>query len=232
MTRAFVVSGSPRMGKGNTAMVLGPFLEGMHEAGAETELVYASQLKLKPCSCGRMYCWYGKPGECCIKDDMQPLYPKLRQADILVFATPVYVPLPGAMQVFVNRLCPLLLPRLEFHDGRTRGRMRDGVRIRRFALVATGGWWEKENMGTVVRIVEELAADAGIEFAGAALRPHAYLMKEKEQLTGDGKAVQEAARKAGRELVELGRMQKDTLEAISRPLISEEELRRAYNQML
>ncbi|GAG37288.1 unnamed protein product, partial [marine sediment metagenome] len=229
---AVAINGSPRMGKGYTAMVLTPFIEGMIDAGSDVELFYASRLRVKPCACGEMYCWYKKPGECCIKDDMQLLYPKLRKADILILATPVYIPLPGEMQDIINRLCPLMKPFLETREGRTRGRFHEEVGIQKIVLVSTGGWWEKENFGTVVRIAEELAEDASVEFAGAVLRPHAFLMKEQGQLTEEGEAVLNAVRRAGYELVNEGVMSKATLEATSRPLISEDELRRRYNQML
>jgi len=220
------------MEKGNTAMVLTPFIQGMMDAGSDVELLYASRLKVKPCTCGEMYCWNEMPGECCIKDDMQLLYPKLREADILVLATPVYIPLPGDMQNIINRLCPLLDPFLEFREGRTRARFRKNVGIRKIVLVSTGGWWEKANFGTVVRITEELAKDASVEFAGAVLRPHAHLMKEKGELTQDGEAVLNAVRRAGYELVKEGVMTKETLETISRPLISQEDLWRRYNKAL
>jgi len=99
-------------------------------------------------------------------------------------------------------------------------------------LVSTGAWWEKGNFGTVVRIAEELAEDMSVEFAGAVLRPHAFLMKEDGELTRDGEAVVNAVRRAGYELVKEGGMDQETLERVSRPLISEEELRRRYNQAL
>jgi len=220
------------MEKGYTAMVLTPFIQGMLDAGSDVELFYASRLKVKPCACGEMYCWYKKPGECCIKDDMQLLYPKLREADMLILATPVYVPLPGEMQDIINRLCPLFKPFLETREERTRGRFHEEVGIRKIVLVSTGGWWEKGNFGTVVRIAEELAEDASVEFAGAVLRPHAFLMKEEGQLTEEGEAVLNAVRRAGYELVNEGVMSEETLEAISRPLIAEDELRRRYNQVL
>jgi multimeric flavodoxin WrbA len=220
------------MEKGNTAMVLTPFIQGMMDAGSDVELLYASRLKVKPCTCGEMYCWNEMPGECCIKDNMQLLYPKLREADILILATPVYIPLPGEMQNIINRLCPLLDPLLEFREGRTRARFRKDVGIRRIVLVSTGGWWEKANFGTVVRIIEELAEDASVEFAGAVLRPHAHLMKEKGELTQDGEAILNAVRRAGYELLKEGVMTKETLETISRPLISQEELWRRYNKAL
>lgn len=232
MNKAVAINGSPRMDKGHTAMVLNPFIRGMMGGGCDVELFYASRLKVKPCTCGEMYCWYTKPGECLIKDDMHMLYPKLKEADTLILATPVYIPLPGGMQDVINRLCPLFKPLLETREGRTRGRFREGVGIKRIVLVATGGWWEKANFDTVVRIAEELAEDASVEFAGSVLRPHAFLMGREEQLTEEGEAVLSAARRAGHELIKEGMMSKEALEAISRPLISEDELRDRFNQML
>ena len=232
MSKAVAINGSPRKEKGNTAMVLAPFVQGMMDAGCEVELLYASRLNVKPCSCGVMYCWNEVPGECCIKDDMQMLYPELREADILILATPVYIPLPGDMQNIINRLCPLLDPVLAFREGRTRARFRKDVRIRKFVLVSTGGWWEIGNFGTVVRIVEEIAEDASVEFAGAVLRPHAWLMKEDGELTQDGEAVLNAAKRAGYELIKEDGMTRETLDRISRPLISQEELWRRYNRTL
>jgi len=228
--KVIVINGSPRMEKGYTTLILTHFIHGMMDAGSEVELFYARRLKVKPCTCGEMYCWYKKAGECCIKDDMQLLYPQLREADILVLATPVYIPLPGEMQNFINRLCPLIDPILENCEGRTRARFHKQVKIRKIVLVSTGGWWEKENFETVVRITEELAKVVSVEFAGAVLRPHAFLMKEKGKLTKDGEAVLNAVKRAGYELIKKGRMNKETLETISRPLVSEEELRRRYNE--
>ncbi|MEM2102882.1 MAG: flavodoxin family protein, partial [Candidatus Bathyarchaeia archaeon] len=119
MTKVVAINGSPKMEKGYTAILLGAFLDGMKETGASVELFYVTRLKIKDCLAD-FDCWWKRPGECIIKDDMQMLYPKLREADILVLATPVYIPLPGAMQNFLNRLCPLMEPLLEFRDGRTR----------------------------------------------------------------------------------------------------------------
>jgi multimeric flavodoxin WrbA len=220
MIKAVAINGSPRMEKGDTNLILSSFIQGMTDEGSDVDLFYASRMKIKPCSCGTMYCWDEDPGRCCIKDDMELLYPRLDAADILVLATPVYVPLPGAMQNVINRLCPLIDPQLTSRDGRTRAKFHEEVNIKKIALVATGGWWEVENMDTVVRIVKEFAEDASVEFAGAVLRPHAYAMKANGKITTDGMAVLDAARIAGRELVVTGGMKEETLQKISRPLIA------------
>jgi len=92
LTNVIAINGSPKMEKGNTVKILKPFLEGMETAGASVELFYAKRLNVRPCD-GELYCWTKKPGQCYIDDSMQSLYPKLRDADIIVLATPVYIPL-------------------------------------------------------------------------------------------------------------------------------------------
>jgi len=226
MTKVLAISGSARMEKGHTAKMLAAYLQGMEEAGASTEIVYAKRLKIRPCS-GDFQCWFEKVGECIHSDDMQEvLFPKMREADILVLAIPTYAPLPGAMQNLLNRMMPLVEPILEFQDGRTRAKFHDNVNISKIALVSTGGWWEKENLGTVVKVAEDLADGASVEFAGSVLRPHAFWMEREEE---KAKEVLDATKRAGFQLVKEGRMTAELLDIISQPLISEEELREWYN---
>ena len=97
------------------------------------------------------------------------------------------------------------------------------VTIRKIVLVSVCGWWEMGNFDTVLRIVQEIAKDVDCEFAGAVLRPHAYLMRKKSEKT---KKVIDALKQVGSELVNSGVMPKDLLEIICQPLISEEEYRR------
>jgi multimeric flavodoxin WrbA len=227
MTKVLAINGSARMEKGYTKKLLNAFLEGMKEADAAIDLVYAKRLKIRPCL-GDFQCWYEKVGECIQTDDMQDLYVKLRGADILVLAIPVYLPLPGEMQNLLNRLMPIVEPILEYQDGRTHARFHDNVRISKIVAVTVGGWWERENSDTVVRIVEDIARDVGVEYSGALRRPHAFLMNEKEDQAKD---ILDAAKSAGSQLVREGKMSADTLERVSQPLISEEDLRERYNKM-
>jgi len=219
LTKVVAVNGSPKMEKGNTAKILTPFLEGMKDAGASVELFYAKRLNVKPCA-GELYCWNKNPGQCHIDDDMRSIYPKLANADILVLATPVYIPLPGEMQNFLNRLVLLLDPVLKKQKGRTRARFRTDVKISKIVLVSSSGWWEMGNFGTVVRIVEEFAKDADVEFAGALLRPHSSYMTENRE---KAEKIFEAAKQAGNQLVKEGRMSKRFLKIIGQPFISEEK---------
>jgi len=100
--------GSPRAG-GNTDILASRILDGARDAGLQTETAALRDLKIVPCdACDR--CWSG--GLPCVQqDDMTPLYGTIGEADILLFATPVYWYGPTAiMKAFVDRLIPLNRP--------------------------------------------------------------------------------------------------------------------------
>lgn len=107
MTRVVAINGSLKMEKGGAAKILTPFLEIMEKAGAAVELFYARCLNVEPCD-GEVHCWNKNPGECYIDDSTQSLYPKLREAGILVLATHIYAPLLSEMQNTINRIIPLM----------------------------------------------------------------------------------------------------------------------------
>ncbi|MHA1863509.1 MAG: flavodoxin family protein [Candidatus Thorarchaeota archaeon] len=217
--KVVAVNGSPRMEKGRTTSILTPFLEGLKKGGASVQHHYLHKMKIRPCI-GELKCWRETPGECFYRDDMHEIYEVLRESDVLVIATPVYVPLPGAMQEFLNRMVPLMQPSLENREGRTRAKMRENVKLSKFVLISTSGWWELGNFDRTVHIIKEFAATSSIEYAGAILRPHARMML---QLPDEAQEIFDAARKAGHQFATNGSMSPETLQSISKPLISEEE---------
>jgi multimeric flavodoxin WrbA len=84
--KVLILKGSPRQ-KGNSSVLADQVRAGAEGAGAEVESVYLHGLDIQPCD-GCFFC--EGSGICAIEDDMQALYPKLRQADALVIASPVY----------------------------------------------------------------------------------------------------------------------------------------------
>lgn len=107
------ICGSPR--KGNTEWMLIKLLDGAKNAGAETEIILLREKNIKACD-GCLSCEVGgkdRKGICRIEDDMQGIYPKLVEADALLFGTPVYFEMiSGLLKNFVDRTCPIW-PRLE-----------------------------------------------------------------------------------------------------------------------
>ena len=102
------ICGSPR--RGNTEWMLKRLLEIVAQTGADTELILLRRQTIKHCN-GCLTCEVGgkaRKGTCTIKDDMQEIYPRLLEADCLVFGTPVYFEmLSGLLKNFMDRTCPV-----------------------------------------------------------------------------------------------------------------------------
>ncbi|MHA1884974.1 MAG: flavodoxin family protein [Promethearchaeota archaeon] len=84
--KILAISCSPRK-KGNTVILLEEMIKGAAEHGADTELFSVSGKDIR--GCDACYSCIAT-GECHIKDDMQPLYDKLVEADGIVFGTPIH----------------------------------------------------------------------------------------------------------------------------------------------
>jgi len=78
--------GSPRKG-GNTELLLEEALKGAEREGAEVERLHLTDFTITPCKeCHGC----DQTGECVILDDMQKIYPKLLEADIIILASPIF----------------------------------------------------------------------------------------------------------------------------------------------
>jgi multimeric flavodoxin WrbA len=101
-----MIVGSPRP-DGNCDVLTRCAAEGARAAGADVELVHLARLSIAPCDAcnGCRRDDDGRRLRQCVKDDdMQPLYAKLRWADALLIATPVYWWGPSAQtKLFVDR---------------------------------------------------------------------------------------------------------------------------------
>ena len=224
------INSSPKMGEGNTALILNPFLEGMREAGAEVELFYTKKLKVNPCQ-GDYNCWLRTPGKCIHKDDMEMLLPKLARADVWVFATPVYFDgISGAMKIFMERMLPLVEPFFELRDGHCRHPRRAGTKSGKVVLVSNCGFWEMDNFDPLLVHIKAICKNVDREFAGALLRPHGPGMRRMLEGGYPLDDIFAAAKEAGRQLAADGRMSSETLKTVSRNLVSLEQLTQGANQ--
>ena len=227
---------SPMMDKGNTALILDRFLEGMKGEGAEVELFYTKKLKINPCH-GEFNCWVKTPGECYQEDDMQRLLPALRNADVWVLATPVFVDgMTGPLKSLLDRMIPLLQPFVELRDGHCRHPLGEGARKGKIALVSNCGFWEMDNFDPLLVHLKAICKNSDREFAGALLRPHGPALRVMLKRGFPVSDVLEAAREAGRQLVLNGEMDARTLETVSRDLMPRgvyvENLNRRFQQAL
>ncbi len=83
-----ILKGSPRI-KGNSTILADRVEAGARSAGAQVDSFSLHKMHIEPCSACD-HCHVVEIGKCSIDDDMQQLFPLLRQADALVIASPVY----------------------------------------------------------------------------------------------------------------------------------------------
>jgi multimeric flavodoxin WrbA len=100
--KVLIVKGSPRA-RGNSASLADQVAAGAREAGAQVEDIYLHELDIHPCD-GCDFCQGAADMGCAIEDDMQTLYPKIRQADAIVYASPVYwFTVSAQLKLFMDR---------------------------------------------------------------------------------------------------------------------------------
>lgn len=88
--KVLALLGSPRK-NGNTSLLLDEYLKGIMESNKTAEItrIFLNEKTIHGCNACDA-CHNVTIGQCVIKDDMQELYPLFRQADMIIYATPVY----------------------------------------------------------------------------------------------------------------------------------------------
>ncbi|MFH1782272.1 MAG: flavodoxin family protein [Candidatus Omnitrophota bacterium] len=98
------IIGSPRK-QGNTDILLDKALEGAKSKGAQVEKIVLNDLKMIPC---QEHEKVRDDGACFVQDDMQPIYEKIKDCDVLILASPIFFgSLSAQTKIMVDRFqCP------------------------------------------------------------------------------------------------------------------------------
>jgi multimeric flavodoxin WrbA len=228
--KIFAVNGSPNTQKGMTHILMEAFLEGAREAGAEAETVFLQKKKINYCI-GCFRCWVTTPGVCVHKDDMAGLLEKIRQADCLVFGTPLYVDgMTAQMKTFVDRMIPLADPHFKLVDGHYRHPRRYGEKPPDVVLISVCGFYERDNFDGLIDHMERMCRNMQSRFVGAVVRPSSYIFTLEELLPEPVREIKKAIRRAGRELVEKGTLSPQVLDDVARDYLPKEAFLKGSNE--
>jgi multimeric flavodoxin WrbA len=106
-----IFDGGPRSDKfSKTTWMASHFADGARSAGANVEYIHLKDQTIHHCN-GCYHCWTKDPGTCVLRDDMDVLRDKYRNADLVVFASPLYIfSVTGITKNFLDRLLPLMKP--------------------------------------------------------------------------------------------------------------------------
>ena len=227
--KILTINGSHRGSKGHTGYLVARLAQGAVKGGAEFEVVNLAELKINPClSCGvcnteehYLKCVYED------KDDVRAVHDKMIEADLLVFATPIYVfTMPGRLKNFLDRLYStgdvfdlrLTKSGLFFHH------LNPDICSKPLAVLICCDNTEKETPANLVsyfktyakfqdaKIVGLMVRNAG-RFAGHGRDPEAFKRAPKLEET------YQAFEKAGYELATTGRVSPATQKKASQNII-------------
>ena len=97
-----VLKGSPNR-DGSTNMIVRSFVDGANEKGHVVEEIDVAHADIGPCT-GCVHCGY--EGDCILSDDMDDIREKILEADMLVFATPLYYyGMSAQLKTCIDRFC-------------------------------------------------------------------------------------------------------------------------------
>ena len=100
--RVLILTASPRK-NGNSTILALKAAEGIKAEGGEADVVPIGNLNIAPCNACDA-CRTKQEAGCVIKDDMQPLYKKIEDAQGVIFATPIYwFNVSAQMKLFIDR---------------------------------------------------------------------------------------------------------------------------------
>ncbi|HUT03138.1 MAG TPA: flavodoxin family protein [bacterium] len=132
---------------GKTSRLVQAVLDGAKKAGddVETEVVYLSDLDIGPCHACYDVC-AKESYKCVIKDDLQMVFGKMKQADAIVLSSALYFIVPSRLVAFMERLSCVA------HLGQFRGFNEHPLEDKPCGLVAVSA--ETTVMPVLVRLQE------------------------------------------------------------------------------
>lgn len=111
--KVLILSTSLRSGS-NSDILARECEKGAIDAGHKTELISLKGKEIKFCI-GCLTCLNG--GNCVLKDDVREIMEKVKEAEVIIYATPIYYyEMSGQMKTLLDRLNPLYSSDYKFRD--------------------------------------------------------------------------------------------------------------------
>ena len=161
------IAGSPNK-NGNSVHLLKEVLK-ILEPALNTELIFLKDYDINPCN-GCRRC--DKNGKCAIKDDMQKLYPKIKDSQVIILSSPSYMGgVTSRLRIFMERTWHLRKGQL---DGK----------IGSFIVVG------RRKLGAIVYEIEEYLSRLGL----TKLPGVTGFAFKKDEILKDNEAIKDAKR--------------------------------------
>jgi hypothetical protein len=229
------VNGSHKGRAGNTNILLTAFFKGVQATGAETVDICLAEKDIKYCRACKA-CWFMKPGQCVIKDDMTEIIPLIREED-LVLATPLYFDnISGMLKAFMDRLIVLASP---YWDKDENGECRHLTAISppKLMMLANCGYPEKSQFQVISHWIKRVARNMNTELTGEIYASQGALLSSQAEVVRPVISnYLQVLETAGKEIVTGMRLSEQTQKLLEQNFIPDEiyiqEVKRNADSML
>ncbi|MGB9629284.1 MAG: flavodoxin family protein [Thermodesulfobacteriota bacterium] len=218
--KVIALNGSARGKKGVTWKLLDSLIRGLSEGGATVKDFQLKEMNLSPCrAC--LTCMHKTPGQCAQRDDMDQIYPFLKESDLLVMATPVYTDnMSAQMKTVMDRCICGMDPFLRLDSANRVRHPYSWSMPSKFLLVSTSGFPEVESFFPLMITFRSQAVNFGSEPIGEICIPGSIaLQMEPSLLDPPLQRIQQA----GSQLAHNGKIEPSLLEEINKPIVTVEQ---------
>lgn len=226
------VNGSHKGRAGNTAVMIDAFLRGARQGGADATAIHLAEKEIGHCRACKS-CWFATPGRCILADDMAGIVAEIKDADVWVWATPLYFDNVSSMlKVFIDRLMVLGHPGWT-QDGYGECRHFTTQAMPKLMLIANCGYPERSHFQVLSHWLARHARNLGTEVIGEICASEGSLLtKPAGEVQPLVAAYLQAVEAAGREIAAVMSISDQTRELLARPTIPVEAYIRGVDAYL
>lgn len=220
------LNSSPRDNEtSKTELVLQTFLTGARRAGAVAETLYLRHYKINHCL-GCYGCWLRTPGRCVQQDDMTDLlFDRYLAADLVVLASPIYhATMNARMKLFVERTMPMIDPLKE--PSEAGGVPHRFEKVPKVVALSVCGFWE-QTMFEAMSLTWRMCLGHDL-LAEIYRHSSEFLSLPEFQVTAQ--PVLDGLSQAGEEVVRQGKINPETMAAVTQDLAPGDILARLFRE--
>lgn len=216
MIKILVLNGSPRGENGNTQTLVDAFLRGISsgEKNIEIKSLFLEKLNINDCR-GCFNCWSKTPGKCIFEDDMSNILKDYIEADIIVYATPLYYyGMTSILKKAIDRLIPLNKPYMVKKENGYTHPPRYKEKNHKHVLISTCGFPERHHFDNMIEhfnIITGKLDEAIVCTEGELLR-----IKELKDIC---KEYIDSVEKCGFEFISQGYINKSTHDELKKDFV-------------
>ncbi len=215
--KVIALNGSARGKKGVTWKLLDSLLKGLSEGGATVKEFQLKDMNISYCK-ACLTCMHKTPGQCAQRDDMDQIYPSLKESDLFVMGTPVYTDtMSTQMKTVMDRCICGMDPFLRIDPSNRLRHPYSWAMPSKFLLMSTSGFPEMESFQPLITTFKAQAANFGCESIGEICLPGSIALQMAPHLLEPRLGL---IQQAGKRLALDGKIDPAFLEELNRPIVS------------